>query len=80
MNNNIDSQFQLPLSDRAFQEYQQSQQLIWQIQAPVDQKIVGTTSRATQHTHPLGFITYLLRMFIHPEPSFGYGTQIVPTK
>jgi hypothetical protein len=28
MNNNIDSQFHLSLSDQAFQEYQQLQQLI----------------------------------------------------
>jgi hypothetical protein len=80
MNNNIDSQFYLPLSDQAFQEYQQLQQTIQQTQAPVDQKKVGTTSRETQYTHPPGFITYLSRMFTHPEPSFGYGTQIVPTK
>jgi hypothetical protein len=38
MNNHIDTQFHVSLSDQAFQEYQQMQQLIQQIQIPVDQK------------------------------------------
>jgi hypothetical protein len=73
MNNNIDSQFHLPLSDQAFKKYQQLQQLIQHTQTSINQKdswqyIWGNSS------------TYLSRMSIHPRPSSGYGAQVVPTK
>jgi hypothetical protein len=79
-NNQIENQFHLPLSTKAFQEYQELQSCLQQIQ-------VTDQSRDSWH-YIWGSSTYTSSTLYHlpyknvnpPRPSSGSGTPNVPTR
>jgi hypothetical protein len=79
LNNQIESQFHLPLSVQAFQEYQDLQQLIQQLQMEPENKTVGSISGATiisLQADSIIFLSKISTLII----LFRSGTQSVQTK
>jgi hypothetical protein len=77
LNNQIEDQFHLPLSVQAFQEYQEMQQIIQQIQISDQNKdnwqyIWGNSTYTSSK-----FYIYPTTMFILPNPSSGSGIPVV---